>query len=139
MVIGEVLGKGSGRLLVPDYVAKYVVNKSLLAKLTTNADMLKSLRRQAINCERVRVEIRVYGDVQGVGFRPTVRRQALSLGLTGYAKNLEDGSVEVVAEGCRNDVMALVEWIKSSPVGNVSSVDYVIKGYVGEFSDFEIK
>jgi Acylphosphatases len=59
--------------------------------------------------------------------------------LTGYAKNLEDGSVEVVAEGCRNDVMALVEWIKSSPVGNVSSVDYVIKGYVGEFSDFEIK
>ncbi len=139
MVIGEVLGKGSGRLLVPDYVAKYVVNKSLLAKLTTNADMLKSLRRQAINCERVRVEIRVYGDVQGVGFRPTVRRQALSLGLTGYAKNLEDGSVEVVAEGCRNDVMALVEWIKSSPVGNVSSVDYIIKGYVGEFSDFEIK
>ncbi len=139
MIIGEVLGRGIGRLLVPDYVTRYVVNKSLLAKLTMNVNVLKSLRRQQVQCERVRLEARVFGNVQGVGFRPTLRRQALSLGLCGYARNMPDGSVEVVAEGCRDAVLAFVEWIKSSPVGEVKSVNYTIKEYSGEFIDFEIK
>ena len=41
----------------------------------------------------------VYGRVQGVGFRYTTQYEAKRLGLTGYAKNLDDGSVEVVACG----------------------------------------
>ena len=41
----------------------------------------------------------VYGRVQGVGFRYTTQYEAKKLGLTGYAKNLDDGSVEVVACG----------------------------------------
>ncbi|MFP1496196.1 acylphosphatase [Escherichia coli] len=41
----------------------------------------------------------VYGRVQGVGFRYTTQYQVKRLGLTGYAKNLDDGSVEVVACG----------------------------------------
>jgi len=41
----------------------------------------------------------VYGHVQGVGFRWWVWRQATSLGLRGLARNLRDGSVEVIAEG----------------------------------------
>ena len=85
------------------------------------------------------VEARVFGNVQGVGFRPTLRRQALSLGLTGYARNLPDNSVEVVVEGCREDVMAFIEWIRSSPVGSVETINYVIKQYYGEFEDFEVK
>ena len=43
----------------------------------------------------------VYGRVQGVGFRYTTQYEAKRLGLTGYAKNLDDGSVEVVACACR--------------------------------------
>ncbi|WP_252900571.1 acylphosphatase [Vulcanisaeta sp. JCM 14467] len=86
---------------MPDYVTRYITNKSLLMKLTMNIDVLRGLRRQQVSCERVRVEAKVFGNVQGVGFRPTLRRQALSLGLTGYARNLSDGSVEVVVEGCR--------------------------------------
>ena len=43
----------------------------------------------------------VHGLVQGVGFRWWTRRAALGLGLTGYASNLADGRVEIVAEGPR--------------------------------------
>jgi len=41
----------------------------------------------------------VQGRVQGVGYRYFVRRQAEALGVTGYARNRPDGTVEVVAEG----------------------------------------
>lgn len=41
----------------------------------------------------------VYGSVQGVGFRYSTQREALQLGLTGYARNLDDGGVEVLACG----------------------------------------
>ena len=41
----------------------------------------------------------VHGVVQGVGFRYSTQREALQLWLTGYARNLDDGSVEVLACG----------------------------------------
>lgn len=41
----------------------------------------------------------VYGQVQGVGFRYFTQQEALRLGIRGYARNLDDGSVEVVACG----------------------------------------
>jgi acylphosphatase len=47
----------------------------------------------------VRLTIWVEGRVQGVGFRWWVRSRALELGLTGFAENLADGRVKVVAEG----------------------------------------
>lgn len=54
----------------------------------------------------------VYGVVQGVGFRYSTQRQAQELGVTGYAKNCDDGSVEVVAYGEQHAVEHLLEWIK---------------------------
>jgi acylphosphatase len=56
----------------------------------------------------VRVTAWVRGHVQGVGFRWWVRGRALELGLRGWARNLEDGRVEVVAEGPEPDCAALV-------------------------------
>ncbi|MGB7211897.1 MAG: acylphosphatase [Gemmatimonadales bacterium] len=44
-------------------------------------------------------QFRIRGTVQGVGFRWFVARHATPLGLVGYARNLPDGSVEVVASG----------------------------------------
>ena len=41
----------------------------------------------------------VYGRVQGVGFRYSTQHEAVKLGITGYARNLDDGSVEVLACG----------------------------------------
>jgi acylphosphatase len=56
----------------------------------------------------VRLTAWAYGKVQGVGFRYWVRTTAFQLGLRGYATNLDDGSVEVVAEGCESDCRKLL-------------------------------
>ena len=56
----------------------------------------------------VRVTVWVKGRVQGVGFRWWTRARALELGLVGWALNLDDGRVEVVAEGPRVACQALV-------------------------------
>ncbi|MCW2485569.1 acylphosphatase [Candidatus Symbiopectobacterium sp. NZEC127] len=55
----------------------------------------------------------VYGVVQGVGFRYHTQHQARQLGLTGYARNCEDGSVEVVACGEPHQVEQLISWLKA--------------------------
>lgn len=54
----------------------------------------------------------VHGVVQGVGFRYSTQHQAKALGLKGYAKNLNDGSVEVLACGEEGDVQTLLTWLK---------------------------
>lgn len=55
----------------------------------------------------------VHGTVQGVGFRWWTRSRALELGLAGYAKNLYDGRVLVVAEGPRPALDALLAQLRS--------------------------
>lgn len=55
----------------------------------------------------------VYGAVQGVGFRYGTQQQAISLGLTGYVRNLDDGSVEVIASGPEEQVEQLTTWLKA--------------------------
>ncbi|PIJ51363.1 acylphosphatase [Erwinia sp. OLTSP20] len=55
----------------------------------------------------------VYGRVQGVGFRYSTQQQANEYGLTGYARNLEDGSVEVLAWGEATQVDSLIDWLKA--------------------------
>lgn len=57
----------------------------------------------------------VTGRVQGVFFRASTRDRALRLGLTGHAKNLADGSVEVVASGTRKAVDELDAWLHHGP------------------------
>lgn len=65
--------------------------------------------------ELVRARIRVSGIVQGVGYRYFVRNAAMSLGLSGYVRNVPDGTVEVVAEGARSEVNALVAELRMGP------------------------
>lgn len=66
----------------------------------------------------------VSGRVQGVFFRASARQQATSLGLTGYAKNLPDGKVEVVACGSRQDLAKLRSWLaQGSPMAQVDDVE----------------
>ena len=57
----------------------------------------------------------VSGRVQGVFFRASTRTEAQQLGVSGYAKNLEDGRVEVIAHGDAQAVDALVEWLHHGP------------------------
>lgn len=57
----------------------------------------------------------VRGRVQGVGFRASARRQGLALGLVVRARNLDDGSVEVVARGPEQALDALCDWLRGGP------------------------
>ena len=57
----------------------------------------------------------VTGRVQRVGFRAATRRRASDLGLTGHARNLDDGRVEVIACGDSAAVDALREWLTRGP------------------------
>lgn len=57
----------------------------------------------------------ISGRVQGVGFRAYIRRHALDRQLTGYAENLGDGRVEVVAEGDKRDLEDLLVKIRTGP------------------------
>jgi len=71
-----------------------------------------------------RVHLFVSGRVQGVFFRVDTQREARSLGLVGWVKNLPDGRVEIVAQGDAEAVRALVEWSHLGPVrAEVTSVD----------------
>lgn len=65
----------------------------------------------------------VHGRVQGVGFRWWTRARARELGLTGYARNLNDGRVEVVAEGPPKACTALLDLLRSGRTpGTVDTV-----------------
>lgn len=57
----------------------------------------------------------VSGRVQGVWYRASTQDQANALGLTGWARNLPDGRVEVIACGEREALLALQEWLKQGP------------------------
>ncbi len=58
----------------------------------------------------------VSGKVQGVSFRASTRREALTLEVRGYACNLPDGRVEVLACGPRPALDALCEWLWTGPL-----------------------
>ncbi|OOC10357.1 MULTISPECIES: acylphosphatase [Thioalkalivibrio] len=58
---------------------------------------------------------RVSGRVQGVFFRASTQKQARPLGLTGHARNLPDGSVEVLAVGSPEALDRLGTWLQEGP------------------------
>jgi acylphosphatase len=88
--------------------------------------------------ERLKAVIR--GEVQGVGFRWSVQRQAHELGLTGYAENLPDGSVRVEAEGDPDRLDQLEAFLRQGPRwAEVASLDSQRVPATGEFHYFEAR
>ncbi len=88
----------------------------------------------------VRLHARVSGVVQGVGFRYFTRQLASGLGLTGWVRNIPDGTVELVAEGPRDRLEHLLDAFSEGPHG--SSVRGVTSDWseaTGEFSDFGVR
>ena len=85
------------------------------------------------------VHLWISGNVQGVGFRASMRRRAKNNDVTGWVKNLEDGRVEAVLEGEGDDVAKLMDWTRKGP--NIANVDNVkLEEEEPEFLEtFEIK
>jgi len=87
-----------------------------------------------------RAEFIVSGLVQGVGFRYFVYRHALELKLSGYTKNLYDGSVKVVVEGRADRIALLHEFLKQGPSHSyVDSVRVLYFEFSNEFTDFRVQ
>ena len=84
------------------------------------------------------VHLIVSGRVQGVFFRDNTRKKAIELGLNGYAKNLPDGNVEIVAEGSEDRINELVEFIKNGPgIASVTGIKVTHKE-PENFKSFEV-
>ena len=80
----------------------------------------------------------VRGLVQGVGFRFFTVRKAKSLGLTGYAKNMLDGSVEVIANGEEKHIQELYDFLKQGPERSyVEHCSFEVLNEEKEYQGFE--
>lgn len=89
--------------------------------------------------EPARVNVFVSGRVQGVFFRASTLEQAQRLGLTGWVKNLPDGSVEIVAEGSKPSLQSLIDWAHQGPPdAQVDSVQVRWRPFQAEFETFRI-
>jgi acylphosphatase len=87
-----------------------------------------------------RLHAKVYGRVQGVSFRYYTVLRAKELELSGWVSNLDDGSVEVVAEGERNPLDDLVAYLHEGPLGaHVVKVEVEWLDASNEFNDFSVR
>lgn len=87
-----------------------------------------------------RVELRIYGKVQGVFYRANTRETAQKLGLEGWVENLADGTVKAVAEGSRSALESIVEWAhQGSPSARVDNVEVQWGEATGECSGFQVR
>lgn len=90
--------------------------------------------------ERKRLHAIVLGLVQGVGFRYFTLWEAARLGVTGYVRNLPDGSVEVVAEGTKEQLEKLLERLQQGPpAAKVRKVITKWSEAKGEFDRFGVR
>ncbi|HLM37755.1 MAG TPA: acylphosphatase [Gaiellaceae bacterium] len=85
------------------------------------------------------MRMRVRGRVQGVFFRAEARARAESLGVAGWIRNAEDGSVEAVLEGDDEQVESLLAWCRRGPAGaRVDEVEAVREEPAGE-TGFQVR
>lgn len=86
------------------------------------------------------MHVYVSGQVQGVAFRYTAIRQARSLGVTGWVKNLHDGRVELLLEGNDDAVRQMVTWCHQGPrAAHVTQVEEEQLPYSGRYQSFDIR
>ncbi len=85
------------------------------------------------------VRINVYGQVQGVFFRESARREALKLSLNGFARNDDDGGVCIEAEGGEENLKKLVDWSRKGPeLARVENIEVEYSDDLKFYKDFEI-
>lgn len=87
-----------------------------------------------------RLHLKIYGRVQGIFFRSSTEEKAKELELTGWVKNVNDGTVEVLAEGNQENLKKMLEWCKVGP--RLAQVEKIAEDWQDitkkEFSDFMV-
>ena len=90
--------------------------------------------------DQMRLNVKIHGDVHGVGFRAFARGQAQRLGVRGYVRNAWDGTVEVVAEGDRQTLETFLGILRQGPrSARVSEVAADWGQATGEFHGFGVR
>ena len=90
--------------------------------------------------ETVRRRVVVRGEVQGVFFRDSTKREATQRGVSGWVRNREDGAVEAVFEGPPDAVEALIGWCRSGPTrAEVEDMDVSLEGDPDGLEGFEVR
>ena len=88
----------------------------------------------------MRLKLIISGRVQGVCYRWFTRDTAVELGLTGWVRNLPDGTVETVAEGEKEKLEQLLGWCRRGPdLARVTDIQAEWEEATGEFQDFSIR
>jgi len=89
--------------------------------------------------ENTRVRLIIEGRVQGVWFRESTRREAERLGVRGWVRNRREGTVEVLAEGPKENVRKLVDWCHHGPPSaRVMRVNETAESFQGEYGSFDV-
>jgi acylphosphatase len=87
----------------------------------------------------VRARLCVKGKVQGVGYRAFAVRIASQRGLCGGVRNLDDGRVELEVEGPKDQILILIEDVKTGPLAaRVTAVEVEWSSATGRFSNFQV-
>ena len=87
-----------------------------------------------------RIHIFVTGRVQGVFFRQSTKVMAIKNNVNGWVCNLDDGRVEIVAEGKTQNISNFVTWCKTGPANSrVDEFELSEENYTGEFENFEVR
>lgn len=90
--------------------------------------------------KNARLHAMISGRVQGVYFRAFVVDQAAELDLRGWVRNRWDGSVEVTAEGSRQQLEQLLQALRQGPPSaSVEEVDFAWLEHTGEFVGFSVR
>ena len=85
-----------------------------------------------------RRQILYSGRVQGVGFRYTARHIAQNYAVTGFVRNLDDGRVELVAEGTAEELERFLTQISSRMTDQIRKAEVTTSPATGQFASFEI-
>ncbi len=95
--------------------------------------------QQGKNPTFFRLEVRVFGKVQGVSFRTFATREAQRLGLTGTVSNATGGGVSVVAEGDRTALQSFLSRLRQGPSdAEIERIEEKWAQGLGRFSTFDI-
>jgi acylphosphatase len=102
--------------------------------------MLELGTRATYNLDKVeRLHGLIHGDVHGVGFRYFLMREAQRLGLRGWVRNRDDGTVEFIAEGRRSDLDRLKQAAERGPqLAQVEKVDAEWSSATGGLDSFDL-
>jgi tRNA U55 pseudouridine synthase TruB len=134
--LGEKLGCGA-------YLNNLLRTKIMVRRTTSYFEEFvieKALTFEDIENDFLEFKAKVFGKVQGVGYRYFIKDKARNLDILGYVKNLPDGTVEVLAQGKEANLQKLIHELKKGPfLAKVEKLSVIFQKPLDIYKQFEIR